>query len=91
MRNDSIVEERKTSDYVVENEGSEDEGKNQINEDQLRVMNARQRVNKWVNEHLDSNQIIEGLRNGIATNKKHNFRNVKKEKHLSKMPFLNRK
>lgn len=94
MASDSIEQEQASSvDYIREDvENSQgDVQVNQINEDHLRIMNARNRVNKWANDNIYDKKIINALRNGHAVKKPHRFRDVKKGKHLSGMPMLNRR
>lgn len=94
MASDSMDNRQQSSiDYIREDMGVsvEEIPENQINEDHLRIMNARNRVNKWANDNIYDNKMINALRNGHAIRKPHRFRDVKKKKQISDMPMLNRR
>jgi len=90
------VENYKQRDSVIENSGYEGSSTaNQIDEDQLRKMNAARRVAEWTGETMRNQEMIMALKDGIYGKNghiaRHRFRRVDKTKHLSDKPVVNRK
>ena len=78
----------------MQDDDSVEQVENKISTKELKIMNSRKRVAYWVNENLRNRRLIGALDNGLFGNvneKTHQFREVDKAKHLSKVPFLNRK
>jgi hypothetical protein len=95
-----IKRSRKENSLVPPSQAGEEEsfdgiqGKNQIDQDQLRAMNARRRVAMWANNCMMDDKMIHTLQYGVygkGNANNHKFRTVEKGKFLSQLPFVNRK
>lgn len=82
----SLVAPSQAGDEEIEVSLDHMKGKNQIDEDQLRAMNARRRVAMWTNNCVMDDDMIATLQHGIygkGNASHHKFRTVEKQKFTS--------